>query len=132
MRIFISYKYSNIKDKAQLKDELLEVSDILESFGHETFLLARDVQNWNNKGHSLHSRFSIPAREIRKADGIFVYLNSSVLSPGLLFEIHWAKLFGKKIILAIKEGVRSSYLHKLASEKAIVFKNFAELKAGLK
>ncbi len=132
MRIFISYKYSNIKDKAQLKDELLEVSEILESLGHETFLLARDVQNWNNKGHSLHSRITIPAKEIRGSDGVFVYLNSNVLSPGLLFEIHWAKLFGKKIILAIKEGIKSHYLPRLASQKAIVFKDFADLKGQLK
>ena len=132
MRIFISYKYSNVKDKNQLKDELLEVSGILESLGHETFMLARDIQNWNNKGHSLHSRFSIPAKEIRKSDGIFVYINSGVLSLGLLFEIHWAKLLGKKINLAMKEGIKSYYLHKLANQNVITFSDFADLRNKLK
>jgi len=130
MRIYIAYKYSKIKDKEKLKSELLKVSDILEEFGHSTFMLGRDVQNWDNTVHPIHSKLAKMQREIRNAEGFFAYINSNSISPGLFIEIHIAKLFGKKIIIAAKEGIKTPYFSLLAS-KTIPFSDFDDLRNKL-
>lgn len=132
MRIFIAYKYSRVENKEQLKQELLQVAEILESFGNETFILGRDVQNWNNRAHPIHSKYKKMSKEIRASDGLFVYLNSTVFSPGLIFEIHLAKLLGKKIVVAAKNGIKAPYFGFLANEKVISFSDVSELKEKLK
>lgn len=131
MRIYIAYKYSKIKDKDQLKTDLLKISGILEGFGHTTFMLGRDVQNWDNTVHPVHSKLFKMQKEIRNSEGFFAYINSNSLSPGLFIEIHIAKLFSKKITIAAKEGIKSSYFN-LLSTSTISFTDFDDLRNKLK
>jgi hypothetical protein len=130
-KAYIAYKYSKVEDKNSLKEELLEVSKILKSLGHATFILGRDVQNWNNRVHPIHSKMKRMVAEIKDSECVFAYLNSNVNSFGLLFELHIAKLFGKRIVIASKKGIKVSYLKLLASTH-VVFEDFSDLREQLK
>lgn len=131
MKLYIAYKFSNIKDKKSLKEQLLKISKILESFGHETYILGRDAQEWGKVHYPIHHKFMKILKEVRKADGVFFYVHEQAFSRGLLLELHLAKLFGKKTILALKEGVEAPYI-KLLSQKTVVFSTLEDLKQKLK
>jgi len=128
---YIAYKYTKVKDKNSLKEELINISNILNSLGHETFILGRDVQNWDNTAHPVHSKMKKMFSEIKKSHCVFVYVTSSVLSLGLLFEIHVAKMLGKKVVVAIKEGKRAPYMKMLATN-CVTFNDFSDLREQLK
>lgn len=116
MKIYIGYKFSNIENKQVLREEVQEVAHILEHKGHETFLLGRDLQKWKDYTHPIKHKMKTILGELKKADMVFAFVNSSVFSRGLLFELFFAKLFGKKIILAVKESLEPSWEDKFATE----------------
>ena len=130
MRIYTAYKYSHIKDKSMIKRDLLKFSDILENKGHTTFMLGRDVQNWNNKAHPVHSKLAKMIKELKEADALYAYINSTVYSSVLLFEITVAKLLGKKIVIALKEGLKAPYFNFLADE-VVYFEKLDDLSMNL-
>lgn len=131
MQTYIAYKYSNVDDKASLRDTLLEISKILKSFGHTTFILGRDVQNWDNRAHPVHSKLKKMISEIKKSHCVFVYVNSKAISIGLGIEIHVARLLGKKIVLAVKDPFKAPYLSLLANH-TVKFDSFNDLREQLK
>lgn len=98
MKIYLAYKFANVKNKQELKEELLQISDKLTGQGNEVFILGRDVQNWDNRAHSVRSKMAIMFKNLKNSDLLLVYLNSNVMSWGLLFELLVATLLFKKVI----------------------------------
>ncbi len=126
MKIYIAYKFSNIQNKQALREEIQSVSIILESKGHTTFILGRDLQKWKDYTHKMHHKMRTILTELRKADCVFAYINAPVFSRGLLFELVFAKIFGKKIIVAVRESVGDSIYNKFA-DKVITYKRLGDL-----
>ena len=65
-------------------------------------------------------------KNIKKSDTLFAYINSNVFSFGLAFEFVWATIFGKKIIVAVEDGVKAPLFSALAAKK-ISFKDSKDL-----
>lgn len=126
MKFYIAYKYSKIADKESLKSHLLKIAEVLAEKGNTTFMLGRDVQNWDNTTHSLSSKIKVMLGEVKSSDEIFAYVTTSDRSSGLMIEFHMAKLLGKKITLAIQKDVNEKYLRSLATT-VIEFETFDEL-----
>ena len=116
MRIYIAYKFSNVENKKGLQYGVQTVAELLEKRGHTTYVLGRDLQKWKDFTHPMHHKMRTIISEIRKADLVFAYVNSDVFSKGLLYELTFAKLFGKRVIMAVKEGVKRPTLSFLANK----------------
>ena len=130
MNIYIGYKYRNFKDKEGLKNLLARISDGVKTLGHSTFILGRDEFEWNHHGGPSKSIFPI-IKNMRKNDVFLAVVECDSRSNGLFFESLCARLFGKKMILAVKKGVPSkpfSYF----SHNIIEFENYEDLLSQIK
>jgi hypothetical protein len=132
MRLYIAYKYSNIKNKSELKINLEHIAQILENNGNKTFLLNRDAKAWGKKHVSTVKNMYTIMKNIVSSDAIFAYIASDVLSKGMIFEFFFGKLIGKRIILAVEKKLKekSLYFVKMASE-TIAFENMKDLETKL-
>jgi len=116
MNIYIAYKFSNVENKQALREQVQTVANILESKGHNTFILGRDLQRWKDFTHPLHHKMRTIVNQIRKSDIVFAYVNSENFSKGLLFELVCAKLLGKKIYLSIKKDLKDRFMELFAGQ----------------
>lgn len=105
MRVYIAYKYRAVEDKEGLKRELELISSAIEKLEHKPFVLGRDVQKWHSSSGSAFKTIPHIIVNIIKSDTVFAYINNNAKSWGLPFEMFWAKLLGKPVILAKKVGV---------------------------
>jgi hypothetical protein len=126
MKVYIAYKFSNIQNKQALREEIQSVSIILEGKGHSTFILGRDLQKWKDYTHKMPHKMRTILSELKKSDCVFAYINAPVFSRGLLFELVFARLFGKKVMIAVRESVGSSIYDKFA-DKVITYKRLGDL-----
>lgn len=132
MRLYIAYKYTNIKNKSELKINLEHIVQILENSGHTTFLLNRDAKAWGKKHVSTLKNIYTIVKNIITSDAIFSYINSDVLSKGMIFEFLFGKMVGKRIILAIEKKLKAEneFFYKLANT-TITFDNMKDLETKL-
>ena len=130
MRVYIGYKYRNFKDKEGLKVLLQKISDELSSLGHKTFILGRDEFEWTH--HKRPSKSILPIiKNMRKNDVLFAVIECESKSNGLFIESLFATILGKKVILAVKEGV-SPKPFSYFSKDIIEFENYDELLVSVK
>jgi len=125
MQIYIAYKYTNIKNKNELKVNLEHLSQILESKGYNTFLLNRDAKAWGKKHVSTFANFFTIVKNIFISKILFAYVNSDVLSLGIIFELILAKILQKRIIICVDSNVSlktlfvSNFAHELINYTGI-------------
>jgi len=132
MRLYIAYKYTNIKNKSELKINLEHVTQILENAGNTTFLLNRDARAWGKKHVSTLKNIYTIMKNIVISDAIFAYINSEVLSKGIIFEFIFGKLIGKKIIAAVEKKVKTKNKNLLnLASKIIDFDGMKDLETKL-
>ncbi|HRY56771.1 MAG TPA: hypothetical protein P5014_01260 [Patescibacteria group bacterium] len=130
MRVYIGYKYRNFKDKEGLKVLLQKISDELSSLGHKTFILGRDEFEWTH--HKRPSKSILPIiKNMRKNDVLFAVIECESKSNGLFIESLFATILGKKVILAVKEGV-SPKPFSYFSKDVIEFYNYDNLLVSVK
>jgi len=130
MRVYIGYKYRNFKDKEGLKVLLQKISDELSSLGHKTFILGRDEFEWTH--HKRPSKSILPIiKNMRKNDVLFAVIECESKSNGLFIESLFATILGKKVILAVKEGV-SPKPFSYFSKDVIEFENYDNLLVSVK
>ena len=100
MRIYIGYKYTNVEDKKALIQKLLEFAGYLEKAGHKTFMLGRDIQNWQGS-LPLWKTFPAIIGNMVKSDAFVAYITSSVSSKGLELEKALSGVLGKKKVFVL-------------------------------
>lgn len=125
--IYIAYKYSNTPDKKQLKKHLETLASIFESKGQPTFILFRDKKKWGLKSHTnkLHSAIFM-LYKLLFATQIVAYVDHEANSPGLDFELKYARLLGKPITLLAKSSVNISKLESKV-DTVVTFDTYREL-----
>jgi len=125
MRVYIGYKYRNFKDKQALRNILERISETITSMGHNTFILGRDEFEWNH--HKRPSKSVAPIiKNMRKNDVLFAIIECESKSNGLLIESIFARILGKKVVLAVKKGV-SATPFKFFSHNIIEFEDYENL-----
>ncbi|HBI35774.1 MAG: hypothetical protein UU64_C0002G0035 [candidate division WWE3 bacterium GW2011_GWF2_41_45] len=100
MRIYIGYKYTNVEDKKALIQKLLEFAGYLEKAGHKTFMLGRDIQNWQGS-LPLWKTFPAIIGNMLKSDAFVAYVTSPVSSKGLEVEKTLSGVLGKKRVFVL-------------------------------
>jgi len=132
MRIFIAYKYTNVKNKNELKVNLEYLVQLLENKGHSTFLLNRDAKAWGKKHVSTFKNIFTIIGNISKSDAMVAYVSSDVVSKGILFEFIFSKIMGKRIILALDKTVEKNNRNLLVlATETVVFDGIKDLEAKL-
>ena len=121
MQIYIAYKYTHIKNKSELKVNLEHLADLLEKKGHNTFLLNRDAKAWGKKHVSTFNNVSTIIKNIFKSQCIVAYVNSSVISPGIIFEFIVSKILQKRIVMCVDFQIENkvTFLKKFPTEIVI-------------
>ncbi len=122
MKIFIGQAVSG-EDMNKLYEEMEKIYTSLED--HEYYCtLQEDEKEFQkkNKKEMLNHAFE----EIDKADAFLAIVRSERRSEGMLIEIGYVLSKKKKLILAIKKGVKNTYLRDMA-EKVIEFENTDDL-----
>ncbi|MDD4983361.1 MAG: nucleoside 2-deoxyribosyltransferase [Candidatus ainarchaeum sp.] len=113
-------------DKFLLKEKLKMLSKALENQGNKTKVFFRDVQNWGDTQVKQEEILPKAYEMIKESDAIFAFVDVGEKSEGQLLEIGFAKAKGKKIVLAIKDGLGYKFLRMIADE-VIEFENLDDL-----
>lgn len=127
MKVYIAYKFSNHKNKEDLKKNLNILTNKIESFGHSTFLLGRDIGNWNSPHLGTSRQIPKIIKNLKKSNMIVAYIDSDAVSKGLLFEILLFKVLKKKNLLIINEDKVKDTNLKSFFKKTIKLKNLDQL-----
>jgi len=130
MRVYIAYKLSGMELES-LKKRLEEITNIIESLGHETFIFVRDVQNWSPGGMKPQEIMKRARSEMEKSDIILSILEVADKGEGLLIESGYMKGLGKKLIVATKKDCRGFLLKGIADE-VFEYEDVEELEEELK
>jgi len=110
MKFYIAYKYSNHKDKDNLKKKLEKISHKLSGWGHETFVLGRDIKKWRHIHFGSLRLIPVIFKNMKSCDILFAYVDSPYFSKGLLFEVIISKILGIKSIMILEDNINSRFL----------------------
>jgi len=105
-----------------LKQETQMIYSAIKSRGDEPYssILEKNVVK-NEKPKIIQA-----LEHVKERDNILSIIRSNTKSIGLSIEVGYGKGIGKKIIVALKEGIENNYVPPLANN-LIVYKNIEEL-----
>ncbi len=109
MRYYLAYKYSKNINKEELKRKLEDLSHKISGWGHETFILGRDVKKWRHVHLGSIKLVPVIYNNMKDCDLLLSYVDSPSFSKGLLFEVLISKLLGKRSIMIIQGGRKSRF-----------------------
>ncbi|RJR26519.1 hypothetical protein C4561_05230 [candidate division WWE3 bacterium] len=121
MRFYIGYKFTNVADKENLKARVLKIAYYINSKGHETFVLGRDVQNWHSSPFPMIKTLPPVFTNMLKANILLSVISDNSRSVGLLVENVLAMLFFKKRYYLVKSGVGENLYTFFANVDNIVY-----------
>ena len=130
MKFLLSYRFTG-EDPVELKENVSKICSTVEEIGHEIFCSywKADFFNENNYSHKQIMDFTL--EKLDNSDACLVFINSNEQSEGMIMEVGYALAKGKKIILVIREGVKTNFIEEM-SDKIIKFDNLEELNFKLK
>jgi len=109
VRYYIAYKYSNNKNKDDLKSKLEKFSHKLTGWGHSTFVLGRDVKKWKHIHFGSIKLIPVIYSNMKNCDAMVAYVDSPSFSKGLFFEIVISKILRRSSILIKVDGYESKF-----------------------
>ena len=114
MKIFISYRYTG-EDLSILKGILEKITSIFESGGNSVFCSFGYDVFFQREKYSYKQILDYALRELDESDYVFAFIKSQEKSEGMLLELGYAYAKGKKIILAKKDDVYTTFVQELAN-----------------
>lgn len=130
MKIYVAFRFTG-EDPAVLDKELGIIGEILKESGHEVFCSFWQEKYYqdNNFGNKEIINYSLA--QLDASDMLVAYIKSNEKSEGMLLEIGYAVGKGKRVIVLIKEGVKTNFVTHLASE-VIHYEEFSEFETALR
>lgn len=125
MKIFISYRYTG-EDLSVLKEILEKITFLFESKGFSVFCSFSHNDFFKKENYSYKQILDYALMELDESDYVFALVKSSEKSEGMLLELGYSYAKGKKIILAKKEDVRTTFIQEI-SDQDISFNNLEDL-----
>ena len=125
MRVFLSYRFTG-EDPKILNEILHSICNSLEKAKHNNFcsFWSEDLYKKNKFTNKQILKHALD--ELEKSDVYLAFVKSEEKSEGMLLEAGYALAKKKKIYLAIKKGIRTTFLREIA-DKVIDFENLDEL-----
>lgn len=122
MKFYVAYRFTG-EDPEVLKETLTHICSLLTMNGHKNYCSFFDPKMVNIGNRNVLER---AFKEIDDSDSLLVFIKSEDMSEGMFIEVGYALSKKKKIILLIKEGLKTNYLNEFA-DKIIKFNNLEEL-----
>lgn len=130
MKAFISYRFTG-EDPRELNDTLGKMRSVLIEGGHQVFCSFWSEEFFKHNNFTNKQILEYTLEELKKSDAVLVFIKSSEKSEGMLIEVEYALASQKRIILAVKNGVKTTFLHQIANE-VIEFESVDDLCVKLK
>jgi nucleoside 2-deoxyribosyltransferase len=130
MKIALSYKFTG-EDYNKLKEFLDRISESLKEEGHQVFGTYLKKKEFEKNKTSLKEIMLTELGYIDDSDYHLIIINSQEKSEGLCIEFGYSFAKDKKIILAMKKGIKYQWIPKLAT-KTIEFEDTEDLCKKLK
>ena len=125
MKIALSYKFTG-EDYNKLKEFLDKICSILIKKGHEPFGTYTKKEEFDRNKTPLKGIMLTALDFIDKSDCHLVIINSQEKSEGMLLEIGYSYAKKKRIIIAIKKGIKTTWIREIIPE-VIEFENDKDL-----
>lgn len=113
MKIFISYRYTG-EDLSILRGILEKITSLFESKDHSVFCSFGHNDFFQKENYSYKQIIDYALKELDESDYVFAFIKSQEKSEGMLLELGYAYAKGKKIILAKKEDVHTTFIQEIA------------------
>lgn len=130
MKVFISYRFTG-EDPEELDNILGKIRGILMENGHQVFCSFWSGNFFKDNNFTNKQILEYALEELKKSDMILVFVKSQEKSEGMLIEVGYALASQKRMILAIKNDVKTTFLHQIAGE-IIEFESIEDLLKKLK
>jgi nucleoside 2-deoxyribosyltransferase len=115
MKIALSYKFTG-EDYIGLKEFLDNVCKSLKKAGHEPWGTYTKKEEFDKNRTSLKEIMLTALDFIDKSDCHLVIINSQEKSEGMLLEIGYSYAKRKRIIVAIKKGIKTTWIKEIIPE----------------
>lgn len=115
MKIFLSFKYTG-ESLVELNKMIPSVFNSLKTNGNNVFCTFFKEDFFEEKRYTYKQILHYALNEIDKSDVVFVFLNSEDKSEGMLLEIGYSIANNKKIILAKRKNVKTTFVEEFSSE----------------
>ncbi|MDQ0193289.1 hypothetical protein [Paenibacillus wynnii] len=126
MRIYLGIKYVEDFSNRSLIESILS---LLESYGHETYCVVRDMEEWGMYQYPPEQLMKTTFQEIAKADILLIEFSEKGVGLGIEAGYAYANL--KPIIVVAKEGADISATIKGTSTQIITYKIIEDLEKQL-
>lgn len=114
MKLFISYRFTG-EDFSELKTSLSLIVSALRK-NNEVYCSIEDEDFFLKNNFTNKEILNNALKELNNSDALFVYLKSEEKSEGMLIEVGYALAKNKRIILATKKGIKTTFLREIADE----------------
>ncbi len=129
-KIFISYRFSG-EDPHFLKNTIPKLHEALEKCGHTYYSTFFDAEEFERDAWTGREIMDKAFLEIDSSDMVLFFVQSPALSQGMLMELGYSIAKNKKMILVIKDIIKTSIFRRHVNQ-VIEFKQLSELKEKLK
>jgi nucleoside 2-deoxyribosyltransferase len=125
MKIFLSYRFTGEKIE-ELKEVIGKICSGIGQSGHNHYCSFNSEDFYKSNKFTNKQILEHALNELEVSDCILAFVKSEEKAEGMLLEIGYAKAKNKKFILAIKKGIKTTFLREIA-EKIIEFKDIDDL-----
>ncbi len=128
-KIFVAYRYRG-ENLDILKKTMTAVCDSLNEAGHNHFCTIFEEERFAEEKWTGKQIMKKACKEIDSSDIVLFFVKSEKISQGMLVEFGYSLAKKKKMILAIKKGIKNSIFRRHIDE-VIKFENINDLKRKL-
>jgi nucleoside 2-deoxyribosyltransferase len=114
MKLFLSYRFTG-EDPVELNISLSAIISVLRTAGHEVYCSIEDESWFQEQKRTNREIMEHAFSKLDESDAILAYIKSDEKSEGMLVEIGYAIAKGKRLILAVKQGVKTTSISQMAS-----------------
>ncbi len=125
MNIFVSFRYTG-EDPEERKTNLDAVCGALRTAGHVCYCSLDFEELYRREQYTNRQILEHDLEGLKQADAMVIFKHSQELSEGMLLETGHALAWKKPIFLAIKSGVKTTFLREFAN-RIVEFETLDEL-----
>jgi len=129
LKIFLSFKFTG-ENKEELEKTTQKIGQSLVRAGLEYFCGFEREAFFKKNNFTGKQLLEYTLKQLDVCDCVLAFIKSEEKSEGMLLEVGFGLAKNKKIILAIKKGIKTGFLHGIA-DQIIEFENLDELYAKL-
>src|SRR3989344_7019306 len=109
MKVFISYRFTG-EDPSKLKELIEKIDSTLKEHQHKPLTTFWDKERFERDNSSMKEIMQTALEYIDKSDTYLAIVKSPEKSEGMLIEYGYAVSKRKKIILAIKRNIKTTWM----------------------